>query len=175
MSSKEIIIKDESIAIGTKIIAWDKIVGLREYRNGILKYWSHRFPRAEIFLLNGKTISISKQDNIIIQLSISDNYSNKSPYEYALATIRKNAHYINTIFNNWLEWRLILPIIIGEFMIFTYCFLHDYSYESIVTYTILIGILLTPFGWFWEISSRKKSAQHIIESSNKGDSLKLNK
>lgn len=146
---KKVIIKHEALIVGNKSVPWDHIIGIKEYDDKILTKVSNRFPRFELFLINGKVIAISIQNSFYKE-------NEKIDYETAVKTIREKSSKLNPVFANWMSWRLILPIGLFELFALMLFFLIQQNIFSIINKIIIAGIIGAVVGWIWEKRGRKK-------------------
>ena len=149
MFEKKIRIQDNSLVVGKRKIQWSQIVGLRQQKNPLLQKVSGRFPRAEIFLKGGQVVTISSLDKFDNRSSyLIDN--EKNPYNSVISIIRNNSTSLNPVFERWVEWRLILPIVAGELIAVALGVILGMTLERIVFILIAAGILGSIVGWVWE-------------------------
>ena len=138
--------------IGDKSILWEEIIGIKEYGGHFLNKLSYRFPRAEIYINNGKIITISKVNKIENERLFSSEKLNFSKF---IEIVRNKSLNINPDFENHIQWRLILPIILAEIIAFIISIIMVNTLEKIILNVIFSGILSAPVGWYWEKQKRK--------------------
>jgi len=166
MFEKKIIIKDDSLVAGNKKISWNQIIGIREHDNAVFRKISNRFPRAEIFLHGGRVVTISNQNKFVNQSSFPI-IPESNEYEFTINIIRNNAKNIVSVFEHWIEWRLILPIALLEIIAFIISIILEKRFDQTVIIMIIAGIFGTILGWAWEKRERAK----FNEAPNKVDSV----
>jgi len=155
MFNKKVIITDYTLRVGNNNIKWENIVGIKEYNNMILQKLSYRFPRSELFLRGGKTISISIQNSFY-------NKDKKKDYESSLQAIIENTYNLNKEFENWIEWRLLLPPAIFEILAIIIFFSFCESIINLIKVMLSAGIGGVLIGWIWEKKSRKNLEHKLI-------------
>jgi hypothetical protein len=108
MFGKQIILKDDSFKVGGKKVLWSDITGIREFDSNILRQFSYRkaFPRMELFLKNGKVISVNQLD----QFQNRSMVEGQNGFETFKKLLNKNLNGKDRVLDNWLEWRLLLPV-----------------------------------------------------------------
>lgn len=157
MLNKKVIIQADFILVGRKKIMWNEIAGVKEYNDAILQKLSDRFPQAELFLRNGKVVTISN-------LNFFQHTDNKPEdlaeidYATSIKIIRMNVKNLNPVFNSWISWRVVLPCAFAEIIITGICVLLKYSFHSTVEIALLAAIFTVPFGLAWERNARRKNA-----------------
>lgn len=161
MFEKKIVIKDDFMIVGKKKIMWEQIVGIREQSGPLLEKVSNRFPRAEIFLKGGKVITLSISDKINNESSYSSS-DEKNAYELMIKLIRAKSANLTSIFDHWIEWRLIVAIVIMEIIALILCIILGMTFERIVIGIIMAGIIGAIIGWLWERQKRvTASSRHF--------------
>lgn len=155
MFENKVTISDDFLIVGRKKVLWSQIVGIREQNSPTLQKISNKFPRAEIFLKGGSIITISNLNRFVYMNSNSKELKDDS-YESSMQIIRDRSDHLNPIFNNWIEWRLISPILVVEIIAFLIGFVKGLSIEQIGLLMISFGVTGTIVGWIWERSERKK-------------------
>ena len=157
MLKRQISLHTDSIRIRNKRIPFDEIVGIKEWNDTISRKISPRFPRAELFLKNGKTVSISATDEFR-KSPCSQMDKDVVAYDDAIDVVRRNSFNINRKFSNWLEWRLIVPAGLLEVIAFVLGILLMDDLGRVVNGMILAGLLGVPIGWIWERRARIRVA-----------------
>ena len=82
----------------------------------------------------------------------------KIDYETSLGTIKRNAKNLNPVFNNWMSWRLVLPIAVFELTVFFIFFFIEQDIILLINKILFAGILGALVGWVWEKKGRQKEA-----------------
>lgn len=155
MFEKKIYITPDALIVGKKKIKWSEIVGMRIQEGKILEFLTPNFPRAEIFLEDGKVIVVSNRNLFFVGGSSSDN-AKKISCKEAIERIEKNAVNIKPILKKWIEWRLLAPIIIAEIIALVIALSSKIAIDKLVLVVILAGIIGALFGAYWERKERKK-------------------
>jgi len=152
---KKVVITDDALVVGQDKILWENISGLSKQDNQLLRKISSGFPRADIFLKGGKVITISNINNFQNQSSFVIDHK-EDAFQSVIGIIKNKAPKIVIQSTSWLEWRLLLPVIVFEIFIGLWFILAKRSIEVTVNAMIIVGILGALLGWVWERQARKK-------------------
>lgn len=159
MFEKKIYITANSLIVGKRDISWSSIVGIRTQKGKALESLTPNFPRAEIFLKDGKVVVVSNR-NVFFEGSKERDDLTKLPCKDAIRIIEKNSVNAKPVLNKWIEWRLFVPVILAEIIALCFALSQKMSIENIVLMVIAAGIIGTPLGAYWERSERKKICQN---------------
>ncbi len=152
-------ITDECIFIDNKRVQWNEIVGIRNFNSSLLHQIGTRFPFSEIFLKGGKVVKI--RSKLIIEGIELESFDDKYRYQFkeyftALNIISDKAKNMKQDISEWIEWRLLLPIILTEAILILYGLLSHKNFMEIVIIALVGGMLSVPLGWIWEHKDRKE-------------------
>ena len=155
MFRKKIYISSELLVIGKRKITWSKIRGIREQSGKNLQIVSYSFPRADIFLEGGKVVAISNRNIFLIKDKKTDDFKTIACRE-AIEAIRNRATNTKVSIDNWIEWRLVLPIAICEMIVAGTIIARKPSVDTFVLSVITAGVVGLAIGFYWEKHKRKK-------------------
>ena len=158
MFEKKIYITPAALIVGKKKIEWSKIVGIRTQEGKTLESLAPNFPRAEIFLADGKVVVVSNRNLFFVGGSSSDD-AVKITCKEAIGRIEKNAVNMKPILMKWIEWRLFAPIIITEIIALAIALASKMTIDKLVLVVISAGIIGARLGAYWERRERKKLCQ----------------
>ena len=152
MLNKQIILKDNSLKIGNKELLWDEIRDIREYNSKFIQHFSIRnaFPRIELFLNDGKVISIDNGCQFINHTKIFG----KNDFETFRILLNKKIN-LNYTIKNWLEWRLILPAGICEILMFVFCIVKKVDFDKLPFYMFFVIVVGVFIGFIWERRAKR--------------------
>jgi hypothetical protein len=159
MFGKQIILKDDSFKVGGKKVLWSDITGIREFDSNILRQFSYRkaFPRMELFLKNGKVISVNQLD----QFQNRSMVEGQNGFETFKKLLNKNLNGKDRVLDNWLEWRLLLPVAVCEILVGIYAIVERIDFSKIPSYMISGIVAGGIIGFMWERKARKKARCQI--------------
>ena len=155
MFEKKVVLYDDFLQAGQKKIYWDQIIGIRIFDGELLRKVSNRIPRAELFLKHGKVITISNLNKFQNLSSLLESQG-PSDYENVMSVVKNKAANLNPIFSHWIEWRIILPVLLFEFLTLSVCLIMKISFLQIIYTMLFAGILGAILGLFWEKNARKR-------------------
>ncbi len=161
MFNKKVLITEDSILIGRNQLHWNEIVGIKEYNDAFLSKLYSRFPMAELFVRNGKVVTISNE-NLFFKTSRNQcNSKLGTDYETCVNILRKKIKNRNPVFDNWISWRVILPCALAEILATVICVLLRVSFHSIIGISLFLAISIVPVSLVWERKARLKIARGI--------------
>lgn len=155
MFKKKVIVTDHELIAGGYTVLWKDIVGFRELDDPLLRKFSNRFPRAEIFLKSGRVITISNPNSFQNQSSLIINCE-KDTFASLMRFVRKKVPRPVSQSKTVFEWRLILPIAIAELIVVSIFVSTRRSFEETVIAAISAGVLGAIAGFIWERQTRKR-------------------
>ncbi|MDL2275782.1 hypothetical protein LJC22_06620 [Desulfosarcina sp. OttesenSCG-928-G10] len=160
MFERKITLDEQHLYIRKKQIPWSAIVGMRiAGNNNFAPKIDRTFPFVELFLMDGRVYRLSGKD-IFLRRVEGENTVKISPGE-AVSMIQKYATNTNLTLNNWLEWRLVLPIMILELFPLVIGVASRWPIEQTVKSGLIAGMVGGIIGFVWERKARKKVLRTI--------------
>jgi len=151
---------DDAVYINGLEVKWNEIKGVRAISGSFISQMGTRLPTAELFLEGGKVVAIPNKFVLEGQKQhqIEDRHKNRYPEFFILIeAISKNSPDLKSEVSSWLEWRLLLPVVIVELILgVILLFVYRINLEHGVTIALLGGVVFVPVGWVWERKARKK-------------------